>query len=69
MPLFNNNITVEPRFNEVVGDRPNLFDKWRVCYIKNLDIKKSEGKRPKCLLYRGHISQLIGNTGDFVEIP
>lgn len=32
MPLFNINITVEPQFNEVVGDRPNLFDKWRVRY-------------------------------------
>lgn len=65
VPLFNNNITVEPRFNKVAGDRPNLFDKWRVCYIENLNIKKSEGKRPKCLLYRGHISWLICNTGDF----
>ena len=29
--------TVECRFNEVTGDRPNLFVKWRVCYIENLD--------------------------------
>ena len=29
--------TVEPRFNEVVGDRPNLFVKWRIHYIENLD--------------------------------
>ena len=29
-------ITVEPRFNEVAGDRPNLFVKWRVCYIEVL---------------------------------
>ena len=29
--------TVEPRFNEVAGDRPNLFVKWRVRYIENLD--------------------------------
>ena len=34
----NNSITVEPRFNEVAGDRPNLFVKWRVRYIENLDI-------------------------------
>ena len=26
--------TVEPRFNEVAGDRPNLFVKWRVRYIE-----------------------------------
>ena len=30
--------TAEPRFNEVAGDRPNLFVKWRVRYIENLDI-------------------------------
>ena len=30
--------TVEPRFNEVAGDQPNLFAKWRVRYIENLDI-------------------------------
>ena len=30
--------TVEPRFNEVAGDGPNLFAKWRVRYIENLNI-------------------------------
>ena len=30
--------TVEPRFNEFAGDRPNLFVKSRVHYIENLDI-------------------------------
>ena len=35
--------TVEPRFNEVAGDRSNLFVKWRVCYIKNLDIMNLRG--------------------------
>ena len=30
------NGTVEPRFNEVTGDRPNLFVKWRVRYIEVL---------------------------------
>ena len=30
--------TVELRFNEVAGDRPYLFVKWRVRYIENLDI-------------------------------
>ena len=29
-------VTVEPRFNEVAGDRPNLFVKWRVRYIEVL---------------------------------
>ena len=37
-------ITVEPRFNEVAGDPPNLFVKWRVRYIENLDITNLRGK-------------------------
>ena len=36
--------TVEPRFNEVAGDRQNLFVKWRVRYIENLDITNLRGK-------------------------
>ena len=35
--------TVEPRFNEVAGDRPNLFVKWRVRYIEYLDITNLRG--------------------------
>ena len=35
--------TVEPRFNEVIGDRPNLFVKSRVRYIENLDITNLRG--------------------------
>ena len=35
--------TVEPRFDEVAGDRPNLFVKWRVRYIENLDITNLRG--------------------------
>ena len=31
------------RFNEVAGDRPNLFVKWRVRYIENLDITNLRG--------------------------
>ena len=31
-------ITVEPQFNEVAGDRPNLFAKSRARYIENLDV-------------------------------
>ena len=30
--------TVEPRLNEVAGERPNLFIKSRVRYIENLDV-------------------------------
>ena len=37
------NYTVEPRFNEVAGDRPNLFVKSRVRYIENLDITNLKG--------------------------
>ena len=29
--------TVEPRLNEVAGDRPDLFVKSSVCYIENLE--------------------------------
>ena len=36
-------VTVELRFNEVAGDRPNLFVKWRVCYIENLEIANLRG--------------------------
>ena len=36
-------ITVEPRFNEVAADRPNLFVKWRFHYIENLDITNLSG--------------------------
>ena len=35
--------TVEPRFNEVAGDRPNLFVKSRVRYIENLNITNLRG--------------------------
>ena len=35
--------TVEPRFNEVAGDRPNLFVKSRVRYIENFDITNLTG--------------------------
>ena len=34
---------MEPRFNEVAGDRPKLFVKWRVRYIENLDITNMRG--------------------------
>ena len=35
--------TVEPRYNEVAGDRLTLFVKSRVRYIENLDITKLKG--------------------------
>ena len=35
--------TVEPRFNEVAGNQPNLFVKWRVHYIENLNITNLRG--------------------------
>ena len=36
-------ITVEPRFNEVAWQRPNLFVKWRVRYVEKLDITNLRG--------------------------
>ena len=38
-----NPCTVKPRFNEVAGDQPNFFVKWRVRYIENLDITNLRG--------------------------
>ena len=38
---------MEPQFNEVAGDRPNLFIKWRVRYIENLDITNLIGNDQK----------------------
>ena len=35
--------TVEPQFNEIAGDRPNLFVKSGVRYIENLDITNLSG--------------------------
>ena len=53
---------MEHRFNEVAGDRPNLFVKWRVRhYIENLDITNFEGERPKCLLYRTYIEVIVND--------
>ena len=40
---FRNNNTVEPRFNEVAGDKPTFFVKWRVRYIENLNITNLRG--------------------------
>ena len=37
-------MSVEPRFNEVAGDRPDLFFKSRVRYIENLDVTNLRGK-------------------------
>jgi len=41
--LVADRVTVEPQFNEVAGDQPNLFVKSRVCYIENLDITNFRG--------------------------
>ena len=35
--------TVDPQFNEVTGDRPNLFVKSRIRYIENRDITNLRG--------------------------
>ena len=44
--------TVEPRFNEVVGDRPTLFVKWRVRYIENLDTTSLRGRTETFVISR-----------------
>ena len=43
LPPCSSPLTVEPRFNKVAGDRPNLFVKWRVRCIENLDITNLRG--------------------------
>ena len=48
--------TVEPRFNKVAGDQPNLFVKWRVRYIENLDITNLRGNDQN--------ARYIGDIGD-----
>ena len=35
--------TVEPQFNEVAGDWPNLFVKWRIHLIENPHIMNTRG--------------------------
>ena len=40
---YHGEAAVKPRFNEVAGDRPNLFVKSRVRYIENLDITNLSG--------------------------
>ena len=41
--FLGNRDTVEPRFNKVAGDPQNLFVKWRLRYIENLDITNLRG--------------------------
>ena len=45
MHLFSetNYSTVEPRFNELAGDRTNVFVKSRVRYIEDLDLTNFRG--------------------------
>ena len=58
--------TVEPRFNEVAGDWPNLFVKLRVCYIENLDITNLRGNDQNVRYIEVIVNDwLICNTGDF----
>ena len=49
--LFTN--TVEPRFNEVAGDRPNLFVKSNVRYIEKTDVGKTRDDRTSVTVKMG----------------
>ena len=44
---------VEPRFNEVAGDRSNLFVKWRVRYVENLDMTNMRENDPNVRFFGG----------------
>ena len=52
-------ITVEPRFNEVAWDRPNLFVKWKVRYIENLDITNLRGNDQNVRYIGGIVNDLF----------
>ena len=41
--LFGLKVQWNLNFTKVAGDRPNLFVKWRVRYIENLDITNLSG--------------------------
>ena len=43
-PDGQNSVTVEPQFNEVAGNWPNLFVKWRVRYTETLYVTNLRGK-------------------------
>ena len=47
---------MESRYNEVAGDRLNLFAKSRVRYIEKPRYNEFEGKRQNCSLYRGIVN-------------
>ena len=48
---------MEPRFNEVAGDRPNLFVKSRVRYSENLDITNLRGNDKNVRYIEGSLYQ------------
>ena len=67
---------MEPIFNEVAGDRPNLFVNSRVRYIENLDITNLRGNDQNVRYIEVIVNDLditnitndilmICNTGDF----
>ena len=52
-------LKVYSNLNEVAGDRPNLFVKWRVRYIENLDITNLRGKDQNVHYIETTVNQLM----------
>ena len=59
---------MEPRFNDVAGDQPNLFVKWRACYIENFDITNLRGNDQNVCYIEVIVTPLICHTVTSVEI-
>ena len=57
---------MEPRFNEVAGDRLNLFVKWRVRYVANLDITNLRGNDQNVRYIEVEVNDwFLTQSGDF----
>ena len=65
MPTY---CTVEPRFNEVAGDPPNLFVTWRARYIKNPDITNLRGNDQNVRYIEVIVNDLFATQVASVEI-
>ena len=68
MKLISIDSTEEPQFNEVTGDWANLFVKWRVRYIENLNITNLRGKDQNVRYIQVIVKDWFVTKGTSVEI-
>ena len=66
--LCNPSTVQESRFNEVAEDRPNLFVKWKVRYIENLDIRNLRGNDQNVRYIEVIVNDLFATQVTSVEI-